>query len=65
MEVKREKYADFIRGITPLVIDVLELIIKKICGVKLENCCEDNQTKGLKWDCKKLDKLELFNKNKF
>ncbi len=60
VKVEREEYADFIRGITPLVIDVLELIMKKVCGVKLENCCEDNQTKGLKWDRKKLDRLGLL-----
>jgi len=59
-KIEREEYADFIRGITPLVIDVLELVMKKVCGIKLENCCEDNKTKGLKWDCQKLDELGLL-----
>ncbi len=63
IKVLKEEYADFIRGITPIVVDLLEMILKLKMGIDIEQCC--NVTKGVKkWDRDKLAAnglLELLN----
>lgn len=64
--IKKEEYADFIRGITPLVIDVLGFILYKVCNVRLKDCCYDDNKNGsvenLKWNWKKLQEYGLLKK---
>ncbi len=66
LEIKiiRQDYADFIRGITPLTVDLLEYILKSKCGILLKDCCKAE--KGvLKWNEGKLKRaglLDLFQK---
>ncbi len=53
MKVKKEEYADFIRGITPLVVDLLEIILKNKCKFSIDDCCIT--IKGVrKWNHQKL-----------
>jgi CRISPR type III-A/MTUBE-associated protein Csm6 len=63
IKVLKEEYADFIRGITPIVVDLLEMILKLKMGIDIEQCC--NISKGVKkWDRDKLAAnglLELLN----
>lgn len=54
MKIAKDEYADFIRGITPIVVDLLECILKNTCGLKLEELCKKNQQGVLSWDEKKL-----------
>ncbi len=39
IKVKKQEYADFIRGITPLTMDLLEQILKSKCGIVLDDYC--------------------------
>lgn len=55
----KQEYGDFLRGITPLVVDLFEHILKNECGIRLEDCCISNQ-KMKKWSQKKLDKMGLL-----
>ncbi len=54
LSIKREKkeYADFIRAITPLIVDLFSLIIKHECGIDIVKCLDDNQ----KWDKEKMSR---------
>ena len=59
IKVLKEEYADFIRGITPIVVDLLEMILKLKMGIDIEQCC--NISKGVKkWDRDKLAANELL-----
>lgn len=53
IKLDREEYADFIRGITPIVVDLLEMILKKECGINLNDYCMDDKKKGKQWDKEK------------
>ena len=59
LKIIKQEYSDYIRGITPLVVDLLEIILATKCGIILEDCCtkEDNV---LKWDRAKLQQLGLL-----
>ncbi len=58
VKIARQEYADFIRGVTPLVVDVLELILERKCGIKLESCCVKNNM--ARWDLGKLKNMGLL-----
>lgn len=60
IRIEKQEYADFIRGITPLVVDLLAEIMKKECGIKLEDCCTKDKNGVLKWDKQKLNRQGLF-----
>ena len=59
IKLKREEYADFIRGITPIVVDLLENILKNQCNIVLADYCKSDKDKILKWDEKKLQRSGL------
>jgi len=58
LDVKRKKgeYSDFIRAITPLVVDLFALVIEHNCGVKLSDYCYPN---ARRWDPDKLNGTEF------
>lgn len=39
---KRQEYADFIRGTTPLIVALLEEIVEKDCGIRIMEYCEES-----------------------
>lgn len=39
VKMKREEYADFVRAITPLVVDLLEMILKYQCKIDIDRFC--------------------------
>ena len=58
LKLKKQEYADFVRGITPLVVDLLEMILKKQCGIRLEDYCSFK--KGvLCWNVQKMETDEV------
>lgn len=67
MKVNKEEYADFIRGITPVVVDLLENILKIKGNIDInEYCTISNADNIRKWDRSKLDNteiLEILNRN--
>lgn len=58
VKLKREEYADFVRGITPISDDLLEIILENKCGVDLENYTAQKR-KGRVWDLAKLKNTEI------
>ena len=58
LKIKKEEYADFIRGVTPVSIDLFELIIKQQCKIDLSKYCFER--KGvLNWERNKLTDTEI------
>lgn len=66
----REEYADFIRAITPMVVDLLEMVLKNQCRIDIDQFCRyktkkvelKKKTAILKvrvWDAKKLKGTEI------
>lgn len=53
IKLNREEYADFLRGITPISDDLLEIILENDCKVRVEDYCV-RKKKGFYWDEKKL-----------
>lgn len=61
IKLKKEEFADFVRGITPLVADLLGEIMEKECGISLESCCfRKGKDNCLRWDKDKLQTLGLM-----
>lgn len=64
IKLKKQDYADFIRGVTPLTVDLFEYILKSKCRIVLKDCCTFNK-KGMRiWDEPKLKEkglLDLLN----
>lgn len=58
VKLKREEYADFVRGITPISDDLLEIILKDKCGIVLEDYTVEKKG-GLAWSNKKLQGTEI------
>lgn len=58
IKLKKEEFADFVRGITPIVADLFEIILKEKFKIKLDNYCKIVKNKyGNKvrvWDTNKL-----------
>ncbi|MDO5409784.1 MAG: CRISPR-associated protein Csm6 [Lachnospiraceae bacterium] len=61
LEIKfcRGEYADFIRGITPLIVDLLEVILKKQCHIDLKNYTYKTAKNVRRWDRRKLKDTKI------
>lgn len=59
MKIKKQEYADFIRGITPLAVDLLENILKNKCKVRLDDYCIKEKDNTRKWSRDKLKHTDL------
>lgn len=55
----KQDYADFIRGITPLIVDLLENILKKEYGILLDDYSSTDKRGIRKWDMQKLEENGL------
>ena len=63
LKVKRGEYADFIRAITPLGVDLLERVIEQYCGIYIEAYYSSRDSQ--KWSRIKLadsEVLEILNR---
>ena len=56
LDVKRKRgdYADFIRGITPIIFDLFVMILEHECNIKIGEFTRTNGNRGLKWDSMKI-----------
>ena len=56
-KVDKEEYADFVRGITPLVLRILEALLEKKTKYRINDLTQDaERNKGaLKWDMNKIE----------
>ena len=39
VKLKRKEYADYIRAITPLIVDLFEQVLKAKCGIEIDDYC--------------------------
>lgn len=60
MKIDKQEYCDFIRGLTPLVVDLLENILERECGVKVSDCCSIDRNGQRKWDRQKLKQVGIL-----
>lgn len=58
LRLRRGEYADFIRSITPLLVDLLELILKKQCGININQYCTKGRRNGKEYRRWAADKLK-------
>lgn len=56
IKLKRGEYADFIRSITPVLVDLYELVLKKQCGININDYCETKR--------RGRDYIRVWSKNK-
>lgn len=61
IKVKKEEYADFLRGITPLVTDLFELILKRNALIEISHYCSIRSDGIRIWDKEKLKQPENIN----
>lgn len=62
IKLKKEEYADFIRSITPLIVDLLEIVLKKQCKITVDDYCVIRKKKGMEireWSADKLRGTEI------
>ena len=62
IRLKRGEYVDFIRSITPIVVDLFEMILKKQCGIIVDDYCDQYKRAGQwkrMWSAKKLNGTEV------
>lgn len=58
VKLKRGEYADFVRGITPIIVDLFEIVLKRQCGIDIN--AYTKMVKGVRqWDGKKLEGTNL------
>lgn len=55
IKLKRKEYVDFVRGITPIIVDLLELILKHTFRLDINTYCMTDKNKMRRWDRCKLD----------
>lgn len=67
IKLRKQNYADFVRAITPLLVDLFELIIKEQTGVDINDYCfiktkkkGNKVTKERDWDSSKLEGTEVL-----
>ena len=58
LRLKKEEYVDFVRSITPLIVDLFEIILKKQCKIDINDYCnkkrEDRKERRW-WSKRKLE----------
>jgi len=62
IKVKRGEYTDFIRALTPLLLDLFEMILLSKGGVDVNDYCLYDQKKVRRWDMDKLAGTEIYQK---
>jgi hypothetical protein len=61
IKLYKEEYADFVRGITPIVVDLLEMILENKCNIRIDDYCDINRkTKIRSWNRTKLENAGLL-----
>ncbi|GFO85363.1 type III-A CRISPR-associated CARF protein Csm6 [Anaerostipes butyraticus] len=54
IKVKKEEYADFIRAITPVVLELFKIALKEYGGIDWKQFCYKTKDGSWKWDINKL-----------
>ena len=59
VKLNRCEYADFIRGISPILMDLFERVLEKQTGLKLRDYCVQKGNKAWNWDRRKMQGTEV------
>ncbi len=61
LNIKKVKgeYADFVRALTPLIADLIEILLEKKCNVDIDNYCHITKKGVRKFDEKKLEGTKI------
>lgn len=57
IKMKRMEFIDFIRGITPIIVDMFECILESKGGVSIDQYCYTDTNKVRKWSTKKIERI--------
>ena len=60
IKLRRKEYVDFIRGITPIIVDMLELIIMTELKISVDDYCTTTSAGVRKWDREKLKETKVL-----
>ncbi len=60
IKLSRKEYADFIRAITPLIVDLFEVVLKYQCRIDIDDYCRIDEKGVRKWSEKKLRGTEIL-----
>ncbi len=67
IKVQKEEYVDFIRGITPVLVDLFQIALKESGGLNYRQYVKINKQGVEKWDINKLETnprlLQVFRNN--
>ena len=58
LRLKKEEYVDFVRSITPLIVDLFEIILKKQCKIDINDYCNkkrEDEKERRWWSKRKLE----------
>ena len=58
-KLERREYADFIRAITPVLVDLFELVLKDSCNIDINNMTKKEPMQSRKWDPELLAGTEI------
>lgn len=58
VKVQREDYADFLRGLTPAVVDLMEIVLRKRCKIRVSDYCT-TQNGQIMWDKNKMKNTKV------
>jgi CRISPR type III-A/MTUBE-associated protein Csm6 len=59
IKLRRKEYADFVRAITPLIVDLFEMVLKKQYKIDINDYCR-NDRNGRCWADEKLEGTEIL-----
>lgn len=60
LRLKKEEYVDFVRSITPLIVDLFEIILKKECKIDINKYCTVKKKNGKRtWSEEKLEGTKI------
>jgi CRISPR type III-A/MTUBE-associated protein Csm6 len=64
IRVKQKNYVDFIRGLTPVVLDLFEMCLKNELEIDIHTCCKKQLRHGHQVECLSIEKMEASQQGK-
>ena len=59
VKMKRKEYADFLRALTPLLVNLMEIVLDKKCGISIDDYCSKKGNIRI-WDRNRLRDSEVY-----
>ena len=57
-KLEKREYVDFLRGITPILVDMFEMVLRDYCGLDIRTLTIRDNHGSLKWDSQSLEGTE-------